>query len=107
METDLVNMRWGLRELWAHRNARGQSLVVSEIDNANPLRFLNDHPKNYSGEYAETPTDAQSIWYFDTKAQRLVYVFSDGHQLRYRLTSTARLERASLGAMGGMDLVLD
>lgn len=107
METDLVNMRWGLRELWAHRNATGQSLDVSEIGNANPLRFLNDRPRNYSGEYTETPPGAQSIWYFDTKAQRLVYVFSDGHQLRYRLAGTAKLNRASLGAMGGIDLVLD
>ncbi len=107
METDLVNMRWGLRELWSHRNATGQSLTVSEIDNANPIKFLNDQPENYRGEYAETPPDAQSIWYFDTKTQRLVYVFSDGHQLRYRLTGTAKLDRASLGAMGGIDLVLD
>ena len=107
METDVANMRWELRELWAHRNATGQSFVVSEIDNANPLRLLNERPKNYSGEYAETPPDAQSAWYFDTKAKRLVYVFSDGHQLRYRLTGTAKLNRASLGAMGGIDLVLE
>lgn len=107
METDLVNMRWGLRELWAHRNATGQSLAVNEIDNANPLKFLNDQPKNYTGEYTETPPGAQSIWYFNTKAQRLIYVFSDGHQLSYRLTGTAKLDRASLGAMGSIDLVLD
>ena len=107
MEADLSNMRWGLRELWAHRNAIGQALADSEIDNANPLRLLGDHPNNYSGEYAETPSDAQSIWYFDTKAQRLVYVFSDGRQLRYRLTHTTKLNRASLGAVGGIDLVPD
>lgn len=107
METDLTNMRWGLRELWAHRNARGQSIAGSEIDNANPLRLLNDHPEHYIGEYADTPPGAQSSWYFDTKAKRLVYVFSDGQQLRYRLTSTAQLNRASLGAMGGIDLVLE
>lgn len=107
MESDVANLRWGLRELWAHRNATGQTLVASEIDNANPLRLLNEHPKNYSGEYAETPPEVQAAWYFDTKAKRLVYVFSDGHQVRYRLTGTAKLNRASLGAMGGIDLVLD
>ncbi len=107
METDLVNMRWGLRELWAHRNATGQSFAVSEIENANPLRFLGDRPKNYSGEYAQTPPESRSIWYYDTTAQRLVYVFNDGRQLRYRLTGTAKLNRASLGAIGGIDLVLD
>ncbi|MDO9048567.1 MAG: hypothetical protein Q7U66_12640 [Methylobacter sp.] len=107
METDLTNMRWGLRELWSHRNATGQALASSEIENANPLRLLSDQPKNYSGEYAETPSDAQAAWYFDTKAKRLVYIFSDGHQARYRLTGTAKLNRASLGAMGGMDLVLE
>ncbi|MGZ8160663.1 MAG: hypothetical protein ACXWT1_13095 [Methylobacter sp.] len=106
METDVANMRWGLRELWAHRNAIGQSFAGSEIDNANPLRLLNERPKNYRGEYDETPPGIQSAWYFDSKASRLVYVFSDGRQVRYRLT-TGKLNRASLGAMGGMDLVLD
>ena len=107
METDVANMRWGLRELWAHRNAIGQSLDVGEIDNANPLQLLNERPKNYSGEYAQTPPGAQSVWYFDSKAKRLVYVFGDGRQARYRLTSTAKLSRASLGAVGGIDLVLE
>jgi hypothetical protein len=107
MEADLSNMRWELRELWAHRNATGQSFAASEIENTNPLRLLSGRPNNYSGESPETPPGAQSIWYFDTKAKRLVYVFSDGRQARYRLTSTAKLNRASLGAMGGIDLVLD
>ncbi len=107
METDLTHMRWGLRELWTHRNAIGQSITGSEIENTNPLRLLNERPKNYSGEFAETPPDAQAAWYFDTKTKRLVYVFSDGQQVRYRLASTAGLNRASLGAIGGMDLVLD
>jgi hypothetical protein len=107
METDVANMRWGLRELWAHRNAIGQSLDISEIDSANPLQLLNERPKNYSGEYAQTPAGAQAVWYFDSKAKRLVYVFSDGRQVRYRLTGTAKLNRASLGAVGGIDLVLD
>ncbi len=105
METDVANIRWELRELWAHRNATGQSIVSSEIENANPLRLVNERPKNYSGEYAETPPGAESVWYFDTKAKCLVYVFSDGHQVRYRLASTAKLNRASLGAMGGIDLI--
>ncbi len=107
METDVANIRWELRELWTHRNATGQSISASEIDDVNPLRLVNERPKNYSGEYAETPPDAESVWYFDTKAKRLVYVFSDGHQVRYRLTGTAKLNRASLGAVGGIDLILE
>jgi hypothetical protein len=107
METDVANIRWELRELWAHRTATGQSIAGSEIDDANPLRLVNERPKNYSGEYAQTPPGAESVWYFDTKAKRLVYVFSDGHQMRYRLTGSAKLNRASLGAMGGIDLVLE
>jgi len=107
METDVANMRWELRELWAHRTANGLSIAGSEIDDANPLRLVNERPKNYSGEYAETPPGAESIWYFDTKAKRLVYVFSDGRQVRYRLTGTVKLDRASLGTMGGIDLLLE
>jgi hypothetical protein len=107
METDVANIRWGLRELWAHRNATGQSISSSEIDDANPLRLVSERPKSYSGEYAETPPWAESVWYFDTNVKRLVYVFSDGHQARYRLTGSAKLNRASLGAIGGIDLVLE
>ncbi|MGZ4994276.1 MAG: hypothetical protein ACXV79_08955 [Methylobacter sp.] len=107
METDVANIRWELRELWAHRNATGQSISASELDDANPLRLVNERPKNYSGEYAQTPPGAESVWYFDTNVKRLVYVFSDGHQVRSRLTGSAKLNRASLGAMGGIDLVLE
>jgi hypothetical protein len=107
METDVANIRWQLRELWAHSNATGQSVSGSEIDGANPLRLMTERPKNYSGEYAQVPPGAESVWYFDTQAKRLVYVFRDGRQIRYRLTGTAKLNRASLGAVGGMDLVLD
>jgi hypothetical protein len=107
MDSDLSNMRWQLRELWAHRNATGQSLAFSEIEGSNPLRLLKEHPNNYRGEFAEPPSGGKAIWYFNIKAKRLVYVFSDGSQVHYRLASTAKLGQASLGAMGGVDLVLD
>jgi len=107
MEADLANMRWELRELWVHRNATGQSFSAGEIENLNPLLLLGGRPNNYSGEFAEAPAGVRSVWYFDTKAKRLVYVFSDGRQVRYRLTSTAKLNRASQGAMGGVDLAPD
>jgi hypothetical protein len=107
LEADLTNMRWGIRELWAHYNATGQSLTANDIENANPLRLLTDHPKSYVGEYPDTPPNAKSAWFFDTTSKRLVYIFIDGRQQRYRLTSTVPLNRASLGAMGGIDIVPD
>ncbi len=107
MEADVANLRWELRELWAHRNATGQSFVISEIENTNPLRLVNEGLPNYSGEYTQPPLDVQSSWYFDIKKLRLIYVFRDGHQVRYRLSGTAQLNRASLGAVGSIDLVLD
>ena len=107
MEADVANLRWELRELWTHRNATGQSFVISEIENTNPLRLVNEGLPNYSGKYTQPPLDVQSIWYFDIKKLRLIYVFRDGHQVRYRLSGTAQLNRASLGAVGSIDLVLD
>jgi hypothetical protein len=107
VEADVANLRWELRELWAHRNATGQAFVISEIENTNPLDLVNEGLPNYTGEYTQSPLNTQSIWYFDTKALRLVYVFRDGHQVRYRLSGTAQLNRASLGAVGSIDLVLD
>jgi hypothetical protein len=107
METDVANIRWGLREFWAHRTAIGQSIDANQIENTNPLQWVNERPENYRGEYADMPADAESVWYFDTSTKQLVYIFKDGHQARYRLASTAKLNRASRGAVGGMDLVLE
>lgn len=107
LEADLNSMRWGLRELWAHRNVKGQALANSKIANANPLQLLNERPENYRGEFPETPPDARSVWYFDTKAKRLVYVFGDGRQVRYRVAGTSGLKWAPQGSMGGIDLVQD
>lgn len=107
LEADLNSMRWGLRKLWVHSNVKGQALANSEITNANPLQLLNERPENYSGEFPKTPSDARSVWYFDTEAKRLVYVFGDGRQVRYRMAGTSALKRASQGAMGGIDLVQD
>ncbi|MGZ5052776.1 MAG: hypothetical protein ACXWF8_17350 [Methylobacter sp.] len=105
METDVANMRWELRELWAHRNATGQSLDINSMEGTNPLRLINEKPENYYGEYTQIPSDVKAGWYFDTKTNCLVYVFKDKHQACYRLISTAKLQRASLGAIGGIDLV--
>ncbi len=107
MEADLTFMRWEIRELWAHRNANNISLSPSDLENANPLNFLNDRMKNYIGEYPETPRKVKSAWFFNTKTKRLVYIFIDGSQKNYRLTGTSKLHHASLGAMGGIDIVLD
>lgn len=107
LDTEVTNLRWELRAEWAHRNVTGRSLASREIDNANPMRLLSERPQNYLGEHAGVPQYAQSIWYFDTSDKRLVYVFSDGRQARYRLANTASLGRASPGAIGGMDLVPD
>ncbi len=107
MEADLTFMRWELRELWAHYNASGKPLTGNDIENANPVRLLNDPLKNYLGEFPETPPDAKSTWFFDSKTKRLVYIFNDGRQNRYRLARTNQLDRASLGAIGGIDIVLE
>jgi hypothetical protein len=106
LDTDVTNLRWELREAWAHRNVIGQSVGVNEIVGTNPMRLLAYRPQNYIGEYAQAP-DATSVWYFDTHNKRLVYVFRDGHQARLRLASTANLGEAPLGAIGGVDLVFD
>lgn len=105
METDVANMRWQLRELWAHRNATGQAIDINSMVGVNPMRFINEKPENYYGEYMQIPADIKTGWYFDTKSNCLMYIFSDKNQACYRLMSTAQLKRASLGAIGGIDLV--
>ena len=107
LDTEVTNLRWGLREAWAHHNVIGQPFSIDQIENTNPMLLLLERPPTYIGEYAKAPRNAKSVWYFDTNKKRLVYLFKDGGRASYRLASTASLGRAPIGSIGGMDLVAD
>lgn len=107
LETELTNLRLGMAETWVHKNVTNQPVKIEALKDSNPMLLIMEKPANYIGERAEEPRSSKAIWYFDTQKKRLIYVFSDGHQARYRLVSTAGQASASLLAIGGLDLVKD
>ena len=107
LETELTNVRLGMAEAWVHKNVTNQPVNMEALKDSNPMLLIMEKPANYIGELSEEPRSSKAIWYFDTQKKRLIYVFSDGHQARYRLVSTAGQASASLLAVGGLDLVKD
>jgi hypothetical protein len=107
LETELTNLRLGMAETWVHKNLTNQSVNIEALKDSNPMLLIMEKPENYIGELTEEPRSRKAIWYFDTQKKLLIYVFSDGHQARYRLVGTAGQSNASLLAIGGLDLVKD
>lgn len=107
LNNEVTNLRWQLRETWAHNNATGKKLNLSNIENTNPMNLIAELPGNYLGEYPETPSSAKYNWYFNTNNKRLVYVLANGKEYYFQITRGYKLRKASIGAVGGMDLVPD
>jgi len=107
VETELNSLRLSLAEYWVDKSLKNQSIDSEALKNSNPMLLIAERPENYIGEFSEAPSDGKEVWYFDTKKKQLIYVFNDGYQARYRLSSTARQAKASLLTVGGLDLVKD
>lgn len=105
VEADITNLRIGLMSAWTHHTVTFQQMNIESLRNSNPMLLMQDIPVNYIGELDESPINQRSIWYFDTHNKQLIYVFNDGHQVKYTLSSTAGLAKVSLLSVGGIDLV--
>jgi len=107
VETELNSLRLGLAEHWVDKSLKNQSIDSKTLINSNPMLLIAESPENYIGELSEAPRDSKEVWYFDTTKKQLIYVFNDGKQARYRLSSTVGQSKASLLSVGGLDLVKD
>lgn len=107
VETELNSLRLSLAEHWVDESLKNQSIKSEVLKNGNPMLLIAERPDNYIGEFSEVPSNKKEVWYFDTRKQQLIYVFNDGSQARYRLSSTAGQAKASLLTVGGLDLVKD
>jgi hypothetical protein len=107
VETELNNLRLSLAEYWVDESLKNQSIKSEVLKNGNPMLLIAERPENYIGEFSEAPSNKKEVWYFDTKKKQLIYVFNDGRQARYRLSSTAGQAKASLLTIGGLDFVKD
>ncbi len=59
----------------AKRVVRGQSASLSDLEGANPVKFLLEPPKNYVGERFQREIEQSPTrrWYYERDSHRLVY----------------------------------
>lgn len=105
LETELNNLRLSLTEYWVDESLKNQSIKSEALKNGNPMLLIAERPDNYIGEFSEAPSNKKEAWYFNTTKKQLIYVFNDGDEARYKLSSTAGQAKASLLTVGGLDLV--
>jgi hypothetical protein len=107
VETEINSLRLSLAEHWVDKSIMNQSIDSEALKNSNPMLLIAESPENYIGELSEAPRSKKAVWYFDTAKKQLIYVFNNGRQARYRLSSTAGQAKASLLTVGGLDLIKD
>ncbi len=103
-DAELNNIRLAIAESWVHKQVSHQSINIKALVNTNPMRFINEQPKNYIGEISAKPHGLYTVWYFDINRKQLVYVHSDATEVRYALINTASKSSSSKLSAGGLDL---
>jgi hypothetical protein len=107
VDTELNSLRLSLAEYWVDKSLKNQSIDSKALKDSNPMLLIAERPEKYIGEFTEVPSNKKEVWYFDTAKKQLIYIFNDGQQARYRLSSTAGQAKASLLTIGGLDLIKD
>lgn len=93
MESVLAGTKMGLQIRMAEMIITNRQSQVIELERENPMRWLQDPPANYAGEYA--PPVKPGNWYYAAGERELVYVPNSssyldtgqagGKELRYRV----------------------
>ncbi|HEY3300018.1 MAG TPA: hypothetical protein VGJ90_04525 [Methylophilaceae bacterium] len=94
------NLRAALIERWVETQVLPRQGVAEEISGLNPMRLLKQLPDNYLGELNAAPSDAEDIWFFNTKQNCLVYVEASGQQILHPLVKGS----VTKGMLGGWDI---
>ena len=95
MESVLAGIKMGLQIRMAEMIMTNQQVKAADLENENPMRWLQEPPVTYAGEYA-APVKAGN-WYYAAKEHELVYVPSgttfldtgqpDSKELRFRIVA--------------------
>lgn len=104
-DAELNNLRLSLAESWVHRQVTYQTVDTKNLVNTNPMRLINEPPKNYIGEKTTRPVNKYKVWYFDINKKELVYVYSSNEEARYVLVSHVQGAETSPLSIGGLDLL--
>lgn len=72
----ISSLRTALAMRSAEAMARGGDAGLMTLAHQNPMRWLQNMPENYLGEYYSVPKEGlpNGNWYFDRRAQTLVYL---------------------------------
>lgn len=99
VQSEAAALRRYLLDRLAHHQLTGGPLPESK----NPIVWVGEPPENYLGERGEPPEEG-GVWYFDTRAQELVYRYRAGNETRFRLARGADIANAP-GSLGGIGLL--
>lgn len=94
------NLRAALIERWVETQVLPRQGVAEGISGLNPMRLIKQLPDNYLGELNAAPSDAEDIWFFNTKQNCLVYVEASGQQILHPLIKGS----VTKGMLGGWDI---
>jgi len=81
----IASLEAALRYEAASRLARGRSTEIAELAAASPVRWMQERPLDYLGEYPGKPArlPRTAVWYWETGSRRLVFVAAgDGTEAR-------------------------
>ncbi|UGQ48370.1 prepilin-type N-terminal cleavage/methylation domain-containing protein [Massilia endophytica] len=83
MKTTITNIRTGLRMRAAELTNRHDTAGFMNLEQTNPIEFLEKPPANYLGEFAAADVDKlpKGHWYFRKGDQQLVYLLNSGNSV--------------------------
>lgn len=105
MEATLAAVKMGLQIRLAELTVTNRQNLAAELERENPLRWLDEPPANYAGDYHAPPE--RGAWYFATDAYQLVYVPNNTSYLRWEqrdereLRFQVRLRYEEIELVGG------
>ena len=89
MEATLAAIKMGLQIRLAELIITNRQTVAAELERENPIRWLDEPPANYAGEYRVPPKAGN--WYFAAGARQLVYVPTNTSYLQWGQAASGEL----------------
>jgi general secretion pathway protein G len=89
VEATLAALKMGLQFQLAELIVTNRQMTAAQLERENPIRWLQEPPANYLGEYTKPPQPGN--WYYATSARELVYVPNNSAYLDARRSENKEL----------------